>query len=192
MGDNGRDGPGHLGIPTPNGPPMPVPELGATVGPEGGPSPDADPGPVVTDEDRTRFGLLLDHAAERGLLGPADYQVRLRELAEATSIEEMTAIVSELPAFQPAPATVGKGRVRPAGAGPGRLGETGSAAGVAAPLGAGPASTRRRSSPWVLLVLMVVVVAASLLFLALYAEHTVHGRTGTGQPAPTTLSVPRP
>ena len=52
--------------------PQPVPDLAA------GPYPRA-----VTDEDRNRYGVLLDHAAERGLLSPAEYQVRLAELAEA-------------------------------------------------------------------------------------------------------------
>ena len=39
----------------------------------------------------TGTAALLDRAAERGLLSPYDYEARLRDLAEATSIEEMNA-----------------------------------------------------------------------------------------------------
>ena len=53
----------------------------------------------VTDEDRTTFGLLFDRAAERGLLTQSEYQLRLGELAEATSRDEMRRIVTELPVF---------------------------------------------------------------------------------------------
>ena len=53
----------------------------------------------VTDEDRTTFGLLLDRAAERGLLSQSEYQLRLGELAEATTRDEMRRIVTELPVF---------------------------------------------------------------------------------------------
>ncbi len=65
------------------------------------PSPVETAAPVgtVTDEERTRYGLLLDRAAERGLLDSAEYEVRLRQLAEATTTEQMVAIVAELPAF---------------------------------------------------------------------------------------------
>ena len=53
----------------------------------------------MTDEDRNRFGILLDHASERGLLTPLEYEFRLSELAEATSMDELRRIVTELPAF---------------------------------------------------------------------------------------------
>ncbi len=56
---------------------------------------------TVTDEDRSRYGVLLDHAAERGLLDSSEYEVRLRQLAEATTTEQMVAIVAELPALTP-------------------------------------------------------------------------------------------
>jgi hypothetical protein len=65
----------------------------------------ATPAPPVTDQDRNRYGLLLDKALERGLLTTSDYEVRLRDLAEATSTEEMLAIVTDLPAFARATAS---------------------------------------------------------------------------------------
>ena len=94
----------------------------------------------VTDDDRNRYGLLLDRAAERGLLSAHDYQSRLGELAAATSIDQMTMIVSDLPAFT-VPPCLPPGDVRPS-----RRSTVASASGVtlAAPGG------RRRSSPWLL------------------------------------------
>jgi len=65
--------------------------------------PSAVPIGAVSDEERTSYGLLLDRAAERGLLDPSEYEVRLRRLAEATTTAQMVAIVSELPAFIPPP-----------------------------------------------------------------------------------------
>ena len=38
-------------------------------------------------------------AAERGLLSPTEYQARLGEVAEASSVDELRRIVTELPAF---------------------------------------------------------------------------------------------
>ncbi len=66
-------------------------------------SPDDRSNPV-TDHDRTVYGDLLDRAAERGLLSEHDYQIRLGELAEATTVDQMQRIVTELPAFTPTPA----------------------------------------------------------------------------------------
>src|SRR5271165_2674616 len=68
--------------------PRPVPDLTSVA-----------PAPGVTDGDRNRYGVLLDHAAERGLLSPAEYQIRLAELAEASSVEQLHRIVTEIPAF---------------------------------------------------------------------------------------------
>jgi len=84
---------------------------------------------VITDEVRIRYGLLLDRAAERGLLEPADYEVRLRALAGATTTEQMVDIVAELPAFTPPPSrgspagALGAGRSIP-GPRPGRAGRS--------------------------------------------------------------------
>ena len=82
----------------------------------------ADPAPAdrpeepvgVTDEDRNRYGLLLDRAAERGLLSTDEYEVRLGELAEATSIDQMQQIVTELPVFTAAGGHPPTGSRRPA------------------------------------------------------------------------------
>jgi hypothetical protein len=123
-----------------------------------------EPTEVVTDEERTRYGLLLDRAAERGLLDPAEYQIRLRELAEATSTARMLEIVTELPAFTLPPATAARTprslRTRPAAPGVG--------------------GQRRRSTVWVVLVVVVVIAVVSLVVLALSVERL--SRThGSGQ-----------
>ncbi len=139
---------------------------------------DREPGEVVTDEERTRYGLLLDRAAERGLLDPAEYQVRLGELAEATSTARMLEIVTELPAFSlPAPTAARTPRsVRTKPAAPGTGGQ------------------RRRGTVWVVLVVVVVIAVVSLVVLALSVERL--SRThGPGQSSPPVaapwLSAPR-
>lgn len=136
------------------------------------------------DGDRNRYGLLLDRAAERGLLTPFEYEVRLRDLASATSFEEMNRIVTELPAF-----------VAPADqAGPRRSRGASSAGGLGAPP-ARPTGTAGRSSPWLLLAVLVAVAVVALVFLAVYAHHL--GRSqGVAPPIPSVparlLSGPRP
>jgi hypothetical protein len=135
-----------------------------------GPTAPVDEESPVTDDDRNRYGLLLDRAAERGLLGPYDYEVRLRDLAAASTIEQMNGIVSELPAFAAVPPTTGSTRARAS-----RTPATGGAADLR--------SARRRSSPWLLLVIVVVVVAASLVFLAVYAGHLVRTHNSGLAPA---------
>ena len=111
----------------------------------------------VSDDDRTAYGVLLDRAAERGLLSQYDYELRLGELAAATSIDQMQQIVTELPVFTAPPPSATAHRSR----------RTGPDVALATVRG------RRRSSPWVLLAIMVVVVLASLVFFAIYAEHLV-------------------
>ncbi len=126
---------------------------------------------VVTDEERTRYGLLLDSAAERGLLDPADYEIRLRELAEATTTAQMVEIVASLPAFTaPAPA---QRRSRTAIQSANRAGAAGAAA-----------TQRRRVMVWVLMGLLVVVAVASLIILALSAERLSRSRNGSPPPPP--------
>jgi hypothetical protein len=116
-----------------------------TVSPEQPPRPPetGDPPPdggVVTDEERNRYGILLDRAAERGLLSPHEYELRLGDLAVATTTEQMREIVTELPIFtapnaaRTSPGAAGR---RPAGA-------------------ALPGPGHRRSSPWLVLVILVV------------------------------------
>jgi hypothetical protein len=146
-----------------------------------GPTAPVDDESPVTDEDRNHYGLLLDRAAERGLLGPSDYEVRLRDLAAASTIDQMNRIVTELPAFAAAPPT-GSARARAS-----RTPATRGAADLR--------SARRRSSPWLLLVIVVVVVAASLVFLAVYAGHLVRTHNSGLAPAAVParpVSAPRP
>ena len=164
--------------------PQPVPDL--MSGP---------PGSGVTDDDRHRYGVLLDHAAERGLLSPADYQVRLAELAEATSVEQLQRIVTELPAFDGA-ATQGPaaGRPVPAASGPVASGPVpvpsrpagpSRGSGAAAPeldaalwASLSPATPRRsRGNSWVILAVVVVVLLVALVGLALVAAHVSHSHT---------------
>ena len=115
---------------------------------------DPEPTEVVTDEERTRYGLLLDRAAERGLLDPTEYEVRLRELAEATSTARMLEIVTELPAFTLPAATAARTprSVRTKPAAPGTGGQ------------------RRRGTVWVVLAVVVVIAVVSLVVLALSVE----------------------
>jgi hypothetical protein len=118
----------------------------------------------VTDEDRTRYGILLDRAAERGLLAPYDYEMRLGDLASATTIEEMNRIVTELPAFTRAGATPRNDR-RPSGP---RI------ASNRPPFSA--AAQQRRARLWLMVTIVMVVAVASLLFLSIYTRHVVHNR----------------
>ncbi len=139
------------------------------------PVPSLLPVTAVTDEDRNRYGLLLDRAAERGLISPYDYEARLRDLAEATSIEQMNRIVTELPAFTPTPATPARSAARR-----GRRPSTLSGAGV-------PTTSRDRSSPWLLLVIVVAVMIVSLVVLVIFADHAVRTHNG-GLPPPMTTA----
>ncbi len=148
--------------PQPNGAPPPSCEAATSPAP-------------VTIEDRNRYGLLLDKAAERGLLTAADYEARLRDLGEATSTEEMLAIVTDLPAF-----------ARPMASSAGRRGSRPPTPPGAHPLAGSPApatgvtrSQRRR--PWVMLVVLVVVVVLTLVVLGLSVGH-LHRSPPTGDP----------
>ena len=134
---------------------------------------DADVGAgVITDEERTRYGLLLDRAAERGLLEPPDYEVRLRALAEATTTEQMVDIVAELPAFTPPPNRASPARSRRAG-----RSVSGPRPGRAEP-------ERRRMALLALLVLLVIVAMASLVILALSVERLSRHHGSIGPPVP--------
>jgi len=120
----------------------------------------------VTDDDRQRYGLLLDRAAERGLLDTAEYQHRLGDLASATTIDQMNEIVTELPVFSMPAATATR---RP----PRRSASLSS-----------PAVKASSSNRWLVLAIMVVVVVAAIAFLAVYSHHLVD-RQSPGQSAPT-------
>jgi hypothetical protein len=184
---------GHRPPDQPIGPPAdghgatPIPELTATddvtealagfggthrptpVLPTSAPPPVAEATGPVTDEDRNRFGLLLDHAAERGLLDSHEYELRLGELASATTVEQMRTIVTELPMLA-TPLAVG-GSPKGRGLGLGRP------AGLAGARSTTPTAGKRRSSPWLLLVVLVVVLVAALAFFAVYAGHIAHTRS---------------
>jgi hypothetical protein len=146
--------------------PQPVPDLPSVT-----PVTPVAPVSGVTDEDRNRYGVLLDHAAERGLLSPAEYQVRLAELAEATSTDQLHQIVTELPAFRGPAVVVG----RPPAAGV----TAGSELDAALWADRTPAVTRRgRDNPWIILIVMVAVLLVALVVLALVASHVAHAHTG--------------
>jgi hypothetical protein len=130
----------------------------------------------VTDDDRQRYGLLLDRAAERGLLDSAEYQHRLGDLASATSIDQMKDIVTELPVF----ATPGATPRRPAARSASR--SSSSAGG-------------RGSKRWLILALVVIVVVLAMAFLAAYSHHLVDNRNPgqSSRPVPArSVSGPRP
>jgi hypothetical protein len=148
------------------------PAAGGGVAPEVGavPGAGAAASTVVDDEQRTRYGVLLDRAAERGLLAPAEYEIRLRELASATTVERLRELVTELPVLDaPRAATLRAGR---AGGRSGR-GSVGSAVPPEVDL-APRAAPRRRTTPWVVLAVMVVALLVAMVFFAVYAEHLVH------------------
>ncbi len=150
--------------------------------------------PGVSDDDRNRYGVLLDRAAERGLLAPLEYQARLAELADAGSEEELRRIVTELPAFgvpPGAPGARGTAAVPGAAVAPAVRRVPGP---VTVPDGAAldsalwanltPTRTRRTSAnPWLLLGFVVVMLLLAMVALALVAAHVVHTRP-TGLPAP--------
>jgi hypothetical protein len=133
---------------------------------------DAPDDDVITDEVRTRYGLLLDRAAERGLLEPTDYEVRLRALAEATTTQQMVEIVAELPAFTPPPNLGSPARALRAG-----RSVSGPRPGRAAP-------ERRRMALWALLALLVIVAMASLVILALSVDRLSKNRGSMGPSVP--------
>ncbi|MHB1517566.1 MAG: DUF1707 SHOCT-like domain-containing protein [Acidimicrobiales bacterium] len=173
----------------------PVPSESASSAPAASPPPPAT-GPVaVSDDERNRYGLLLDRAAERGLLSTDEYDARLRDLAIAGSVEELQRIVAELPIFT-ARSSKGSGRGRwsrrfVAGAVAsdprdaeivyhGMRGRKSAPTTMApGPLGsrvAGSATTRRRrtGNPWVALVVMTVVLVVALVVLAIYSRSVIH------------------
>jgi hypothetical protein len=148
----------------------------------GAPSPFRDtaaPPLAVSDQDRHRYGLLLDKALERGLLTNADYEVRLRDLAEATSTEQMLAIVTDLPAFARATATASSARRRRSRS---PVAPEGSPLADSPVPNVGAVSDHSRSGPWLILIVLVVVVVVTLVVLALSVTH-LH-RSPTGDPGP--------
>jgi hypothetical protein len=157
--------------------PRPVPEVGLVVEP-----------PAVSDADRNRFGALLDAAAERGLLSPTEYQARLGEVADATSLAELQRIVTELPAFG-APSTVGNAGDGAPAVGAGGDASTGvpAAPDLDAILWAGrtrAVARRDRGNQWLVLALVVAVLLVALVAMGLVAAHLAHTH-GAGRAAAT-------
>jgi hypothetical protein len=129
----------------------------------------------VTDDDRQRYGLLLDRAAERGLLDTAEYQHRLGDLAAATTIDQMKTIVTELPVFATPGATPRRTSTR--------------STSLSSSLAQGGGSKR-----WLVLALIVIVVVAAMAFLAVYSHHLVNNRNPgqSSRPVPArSVSGPR-
>jgi hypothetical protein len=160
--------------------PQPIPDLTSVI-----------PATGVTDEDRNRYGVLLDRAAERGLLSSAAYQVRLAEVADAASVEELQRIVTELPAFDGVgsraagvPASPGPVAVpgRPSGYSPDPATlPTTVAPELDAALWAGltPVHSRRnKGNPWIILAVVVVILVVAMVGLALVAARVVHTQPG--------------
>ncbi len=133
---------------------------------------------AVTDEDRTRYGVLLDRAAEHGLLAPYDYEIRLRDLASATTVDQMNHIVTELPAF------TATASARP----PRKSMRANPPVEPDRPLGA-PTGGRRSRNPWLMLAILVIIAVVSLVLLAAYAQHMVRSHN-SGMSAPPVATRP--
>ena len=146
-----------------------MPEL-TLVGPE----------PAVTDDDRNRYGLLLDHAADRGLLSPVEYQTRLTELADAASVDELQRIVTELPAFSGTGGPVESPRGGTGPSGPGSRTAPDPAALDSALWATRTPSAGRRGTgnPWVVLAVLVAVLVVAMVVLALIVAHVAARRVG--------------
>ena len=151
--------------------PRPVPEAEFVVEP-----------PAVTDDERNRYGALLDAAAERGLLSPTEYQARLGEVAEASSVAELRRIVTELPAFGTPSAAdsggeTGEAGVAVAAGGTPPTGGVPSAPDLHAILWAGrtrAVARRDRGNQWIVLAVVVAVLLVALVALGLVAAHFAH------------------
>lgn len=164
---------------------MDEPEKRAEAGEDPVPRPDlADQPPEVTYEDRQLYGRLLDSAMERGLLDPHDYEVRLGEIAGASSTDEMRRIVTELPIFSTSAPTATSKK-------PSRFLRTPAPRAPRAPplpltpeeipglrssSAAGFGTTRGRSNPWTKLMVLLIVVIVVFVLLSIYAEYVVQNR----------------
>jgi hypothetical protein len=158
--------------------PLPIPELGAPgttpVTPEV-PRPTGSP-PEVTDEDRQTYGRLLDSAMERGLLSAYDYETKLGDLAEASTIDEMKRIVTELPIFTASTPAKPK---RPSLL----TGSRRSGSADVLPVMPGSSHDRMsgaaatgRSNRWTKLIILLIVVIVLFVALSIYAAHLTNNR----------------
>jgi len=173
--DEGTGGAAADGEP---GAPAPVPELSPSparseVGPGEVPAASG----LIRGTDREAYARLLDRAHARELLNPVEYQLRLAELADAGTVEEMKRIVTDLPALAGVNGAAG-------GNGAGPRSPTRSdrrSTGLAAwPGVAGYRVSRRRAGatpgtrPWTVLALVMVVVILVFALLVVYADRVVH------------------
>ncbi len=141
---------------------------------------------VVGDDERARYGVLLDRAAERGLLTPQEYGFRLGELASATTVDRMRELVTELPMLV-SPVAKPARRLRSAKAPAAAVPPAGLASSTGPAVPTRPADGR--SNQWLMLAVVVVVLVLALLFFSIYAEHVAHShQSGL---APTTGVVVR-
>ena len=143
----------------------------------------------------TATALLLDHAAERGLLSPAEYQARLAELAEATP---WTSCGGSSPSCPPSPAD------RPAAPARTAAADRGADVGRAAPdppapstRRCGPACTPAEAAaavgqPVAVLAVVVVVLLVALVALALVAAHVAHAHAAGRARAAAVAQSPSP
>jgi hypothetical protein len=173
--------------------PLPIPELGEPA-PAPVDRPDHRPtGPPseVTDEDRQTYGRLLDSAMERGLLSPYDYETRLGDLAVASTIDEMKAIVTELPIFT----ALTPGKARKPSLFPGSRASD-SNADLPLVAGAQPrtgVSTRGRSNRWTKLIVLLIAVIVLFVALSIYAAHVANNHSNhSGTSVTRTTVVFRP
>lgn len=111
---------------------------------------------------------------ESGLLGAYDYETRLSDLADASTIDEMKKIVTELPMFSASAPTAKPRKSSLFSTSPGSPrsqttpgSEYSRIPGVA---------TKGRSNPWTKLIILLVVVVVMFVALSIYAEHLVHNR----------------
>jgi hypothetical protein len=175
--------------------PLPIPELGepgtTPVTPEV-PRPTGSQ-PEVTDEDRQTYGRLLDSAMERGLLSAYEYETRLGDLSEASTIDEMKRIVTDLPIFTAS--TPAKPR-RPTRS----IGSRLSGPADDLPLVPGRAQARMsgvgrhgRPNRWTKLIILLIVVIVLFVALSIYAAHLTNNHSNhTGASVTRTTLVVRP
>ncbi len=196
-GSGGAAGPRpvpELPGPVAGGPVTGAPVTGAPV--TGGPV----PGGPVTDDDRQRFGVLLDRALERGLLDPVEYQHRLGAIAAATTLEELRDLVTELPVLRTGAGVPVSGVGGGPGGGPGggaRYGASGEAhqawlASLGRPRYGATSGPRR--SPWPVLVVVLVVLVLLVVILAVVGAHLArtHQQGLAARPSSPVAVVGRP
>jgi hypothetical protein len=124
---------------------------------------------------------------ERGLLGTYDYEIRLHDLAEASTIDEMKKIVTELPMFSAPTPSAKPRKSSPLSTSPSPPGSS-STPGSAYSRIPGVA-TKGRSNPWTKLIILLVVVVIMFAALSIYADHLAHNRQNSSSAVATWTSL---